>query len=445
MKVNESLNPKHAFGLVCLMWFVLGSCVRVPHPYEGLAPGPWRGQLFINQFQDLIVTEGRKKVVKRDVDFELRSTAVPFQFEINTSPDGKQTMTIYNGVEQMVFTDVRTGRNVNTGDDTFYVQLTPYDACLKGIFEANKMQGHWFVLDKPGYAMPFEARYGQNHRFRKAVQSDRILPIEGTYQAVFSTDSSDAYDAVGEFKQQEDRISGTFRTETGDYRFLDGQVIDDELFLSCFDGAHAFLFTAKILGDSMNGLFYSGIHYKTNWIAKKVITGILRDPDSISTVIRKDAFAFGFETPEGKLIDFREPPYKGKNKLVQIMGSWCPNCLDEARFLKQNHQSLLKDSIIVIGLSFERHKEKDKAMQRIREYRDKLELPYEVAWGGLANRDSASRVIPQISKIMAYPSLLYINEKNEIVKVHTGFDGPATSKFEEYSKVFWQNIQWLKQ
>ena len=38
-------------------------------------------------------------------------------------------------------------------------------------------------------------------------------------------------------------------TETGDYRYLDGVVSGSKMYLSAFDGAHAFLFNKKMLNQ----------------------------------------------------------------------------------------------------------------------------------------------------------------------------------------------------
>lgn len=63
-----------------------------------------------------------------------------------------------------------------------------------------------------------------------------------------------------------------------------------------------------------------------------------------------------------------------------------------------------------------------------------MNINYPVLRAGIANRDSASAIIPQINGIKAYPTMLFLNRKNQIVKVHTGFDGPATSMYESFKK-----------
>lgn len=83
-------------------------------------------------------------------------------------------------------------------------------------------------------------------------------------------DDKDTTKAIGEFVQVENNLTGTFLTESGDYRYLDGTVQANKLYLSCFDGAHAFLFEGKIEADNtINGIFYSGKNYKATWSSKK--------------------------------------------------------------------------------------------------------------------------------------------------------------------------------
>ena len=69
------------------------------------------------------------------------------------------------------------------------------------------------------------------------------------------------------------KLTGTFRTDTGDYRFLEGSVQANKMYLSVFDGSHAFLFEAKLMEDSaLIGSFRSGNHYKTLWEAERDAT-----------------------------------------------------------------------------------------------------------------------------------------------------------------------------
>ncbi len=428
--------------VLCILLFKT-SCITIPNQYEGIAPGNWRAVLYISEYKELIVTEGRKKDVKRDVQFEDKSIYVPFNFEIQTREDSSQYIVIRNGEERIQFGPIIIGRDIRTGDDTFYIDLSPYDACLKGIYEGNKMQGNWIVRDKPNYTMAFEARFGQQHRFHKLPRKPGATLYE-KYQVVFSPETSDAYASIGEFKQMEQKVYGTFRTETGDYRYLEGELDSNRMLLSCFDGAHAYLFESYLKGDSIYGQYYSGMHYKTDFRGKMTENGKLKSSDSLSMSKSADKFQFKFQLPDGGHIDFDEPFYQGKIKIVQVMGSWCPNCLDEARFLKDYLNQNKPEDLVVVGLSFERYAEREKAMDQILRYKNKLDLPYLIAYGGRSNKDSASRVLPQLTKVAAFPTMIFIDASNHIFKVHTGFDGPATSYYDHFKKEFEETIQQMR-
>ncbi len=57
----------------------------------------------------------------------------------------------------------------------------------------------------------------------------------------------------------------------------------------------------------------------------------------------KDAtepFHFKFPDLNGKLVSDTDDRFKGKVVLVNITGSWCPNCHDEAPFLAEMYKNI---------------------------------------------------------------------------------------------------------
>lgn len=431
------------YSVVFIICLVVHGCISIPNQHKGFPPGVWRGLIYITEHQDLIVTEGRNEEVERDVEFESKSKIIPFNFEIRYDSLKKPRMIVMNASEHIVFDDIIIGRDIRTGDDTFRINLHPYDVYIKGVFEEDKMRGYYVVQDKKDYFMVFEAKYGQAHRFNKTPKGTDDN-VNGTYQVVFSDTSADKFDAIGEFIQVGQKVTGTFRTETGDFRYLEGQIDDDKLLLSTFDGAHAYLFEADIIGDSLIGIFYSGKHYKTQWKASKATNVFLKNPDSLTTSKKKEeVFRFSFMTPEQHLIDIDHPRYKNKIKIIQIMGSWCPNCMDESNFLNDYLKKNQNPDLIIIGLSFERYADKKKAFERIAKYKSSMQLNYDIAYGGRANKDSASLALPQLSGIIAFPTMIFVDRNNFIYKIHTGFDGPATSQFQKFEKEFHNTAQYL--
>ena len=51
-----------------------------------------------------------------------------------------------------------------------------------------------------------------------------MADIGGTWKVTFTSDSGGVTMAIGMFEQEGNHLSGTFLTNTGDYRFLEGEV-----------------------------------------------------------------------------------------------------------------------------------------------------------------------------------------------------------------------------
>ena len=303
----------------------------------------------------------------------------------------------------------------------------------------QKLRQH--LLTGVSYAIPFIAKQGHDWRFTP-LRKPPLLDLTGQWACTFGLeswpDAEDPYPAIGEFKQVGNHLTGTFLTETGDYRFLEGTVQADKFYLSCFDGAHAYLFHGKILPDStLTGAFFSGKHYRTTWSGRRDAKFKLADADSLTFL--KPGFekvAFSFQNPDGKTISLDNPEYRGKAKIIQIMGTWCPNCRDETTFLVNYLKENNPQNLAVIALAFEKHTDKPSADKAIRTYKQRLEMPYEVAYAGTNKKADAANSLPMLKEVLAYPTLLFLDKNDRIVKIHTGFSGPATSEYASFKENF---------
>ena len=306
------------------------------------------------------------------------------------------------------------------------------------------MEGEWVVNDRENYNIPFKAYQGQSYRFTTLLKPP-VMDVSGRWEATFGVEGESPYKAIGEFKQDGNHLSGTFLTETGDYRFLDGTIQHDKLYLSCFDGAHAFLFEAKIQPDStLIGSFRSGKHYKTLWTAKVNPDVQLRDPHSLSYIREGyEGKTFSFESPEGKTVSLSDPRYQGKVVLIQILGSWCPNCRDESVFLQKYLEEHPDQPVEVIGLSFERYQEPEKAKKSIQTFKKALGLNYEIILAGKADEQETAKALPMLNQVVAYPTLIVADKAGKIRRIHTGFKGPATDEYQSFKQDFASYIKQL--
>lgn len=353
---------------------------------------------------------------------------IPFNFDVTS----KNTLTIFNA-DEVIHVDEITYHN-----DSITIQMPIFEGYIKAIItENNTLLGN-FIKPTSNRIVPFEAKLDKN-RFDKTAKP--ITNISGNWETTFSPDNNDSrYIAKGIFKQNNEKVTGTFRTTTGDYRYLEGTVSGDSLYLSTFDGAHAFLFEAKVTDSTLTGTFYSGNHWKEPFVAKKNDNYELPDPDTLTSLKNKDQrFTFSFPNEKGKMISLDHENFKNKVVVVQIMGSWCPNCLDESRYYSDFYRNYKNKDLAFVGLAFEVAKTPDEAFEAIKRLKEGtgIEYPILLAQYGSADKLMAQEKLPMLDKVLSYPTTVIIDKKGEVRKIHTGFNGPATGeKYYEFTSNF---------
>lgn len=238
--------------------------------------------------------------------------------------------------------------------------------------------------------------------------------------------------AVGVFRVGEisGEAYGTFLTPTGDYGRLAGRVDGDLLRLSKFDGAHAFLFHARMQEDgTIAGDFWSGDWHHNTWTAVRDERAALPDAftQTSATGVGVEALAFrdlgGTPTRVADLLNAGNAPAR----VLYVFGSWCPNCADagaEMRRLKDKYG----ERLTVVGLAFEQTEDFERSARQVRLYAQRHGADWPVLIAGLADKDRASAELPVLDRVRAYPTAIFLDADNQIVAVHTGFSGPATGE-----------------
>jgi len=352
--------------------------------------------------------------------------SLPFFLEQFTTRDLSTSYRILNGKEKINLSSKKK-------KDSLQLNFLEMDGFLMISQDSlTNLRGYWQNNIK-GQRIPLHGVSGDSPRFPSSSDS-KPLRVAKKYKVTFSQ-NDDPWPAVGLFEQNGHIINGTFLTETGDFRFLSGNVYNDELFLSCFDGSHAFVFSAKINGNQLRGKFYSGSNYRTDWIGVQDENAQLKSPNKLTYIIDstldlsdvKVTTSCGFKK---KLGAFNSPL-----TIIQIMGSWCPNCLDETNYYKALYEKYKSQGLKITSIGFEYGATRRIQRKKLKRFADKAEIPYPVYLGGAANKKTASVLFPMLSEISSFPTSLFLNEKGDIVFIHTGFNGPGTGiYFEEYKK-----------
>ncbi len=384
--------------LTCLLLFISIDSVAQTSAY--LEKGPWRFTLHLND-----------------------TTELPFNAEVT----GK-TMDIINAGERIVVDEI------NYSGDSVFIRMPVFDSEFRGKFSGTEITGLYLNhARKNKNVIPFRADYGMGFRFIDKPQKTNV-DFSGRWEVEFAGDDAETKTSVGEFKQEGNHITGTFLTLTGDYRYLQGDVTRHSFSLSCFDGSHAFLFTATLQPDgTLRGDYYSGLHWHDTWIAKRNEKIKLANPDSL-TFLKKgyDHINFSFPDSDSNLVSMDDKKFKNKIIIIQIMGTWCPNCMDETAFLSPFYKTYKNKGVEVIALDFERMDEFPKAKQNLQRLKKRFDIDYSLLYAGSTDVELRMKALPMLNRILSFPTTIFIDRNKKVRRIHTGFSGPATG--EHYEK-----------
>jgi thiol-disulfide isomerase/thioredoxin len=350
---------------------------------------------------------------------------LPFNFELQKDTQGHYTIYLLNAQERLALD------SITLQGDSIHIPMHIFDAQIIGKVSENKIEGYWIKNYASNYRIPFKAEYGLDYRFKT---SNKTTPYQaGGKYAIRFADRPDSVISVGIFEQTGSKVTGTILTRTGDYRYLEGIIEGKEMKLSAFDGEHAYLLEGTFQSDSViNGKFYSGKAKSREWKAIKDAKVKLPDPGSL-TYLKKgyDKIEFAFPGALGGTVSLNDAKYRGKVVILQLFGTWCPNCMDETKFLSPWYDKNKDRGVEIIGLAYEKKSDIVYARSRVQKMKDRLHVGYDFAIAGTADTESASKSLPMLNQVMSFPTTIFLDRQGRVRRIHTGFSGPGTGSYYE--------------
>jgi thiol-disulfide isomerase/thioredoxin len=277
--------------------------------------------------------------------------------------------------------------------------------------------------------VPFEAIPVDSPDDRFDIIEDAGEPADFTGRWSVDFDSSDDL-AVGTFTVDVNQLAtGTFLTTTGDYRYLAGRVDGNMMRLSTFDGAHAFLFHARLQDDgSIEGDFYSGNWHHETWTAVRDDDAKLPDAFEQTVIADEEALAEAvFKDLQGqptRVLDVLDES-KAKARVIEIFGTWCPNCSDAGRELV-SLKAKYGDDLGIVGLAFEVTDDFERSVTQVKRHHEHIGTSWPILVAGLSDKDEATKSLGFLDQVRSYPTLVFLDEDNAVQAVYSGFSGPAT-------------------
>lgn len=390
-------------GKVVLIFVLL---VSLNLAAQNFKKGTWRGVLTLSETKNEII--------------------LPFNFNV-LYENNKPVIEVINADEK-----IRVDEVTINGDSVNF-KMPVFDTEFKTVLVNDTLKGFWQInTRKEKNKLAFEAYYNNKTRF--VTSAPAKVDFTGRYEVTFNAGSPGEYKAVGIFKQNGNKVTGTFLTETGDYRYLEGSVQNSNMSLSCFDGSHAFLFFINApnksgKADNLEGKVIYSNTGNENFIAKRNEAFKLKDPESLTTLKNPtDKVYFTFANTENKKVSLTDERFKDKVVIIQLMGTWCPNCMDETAYLSKLYERYKSKGLEIVGLAYEKTEDFEKAKKNVLRLKNRFNVNYELLITQLSGKAKAAESMPFLSSISAFPTTIILNRQHEVKSIYTGFSGPATGK-----------------
>lgn len=317
----------------------------------------------------------------------------------------RDSLVWHNGKEDVVARQI---------DDTTWA-LNPFDGRITGHWEGGQFIGAWHDRQRGEYRVRLTGGL-------KPSQPDAHWPEQPPQLAwEFYLPADDSL-PMGTLllHQSGDRLAGTIATSTGDFRFLTGS----KGRLQTFDGAHLYHLSGNFHEAHVEGTFYSGTHYAAPFRAEQLPSlPVLTAQEA--QIKPNAAFSLAFYDGDMNKQVWGLEDLPKDVTVIDIMGTWCPNCLDEMHTLLQLHREYPEVGFVTIAFERNALGNPKQARERLLRYVEALDIPWTVEIGGNADKAAAQAAFPFLERVASFPTTLFVHKDGRI-RTHSGFNGPAT-------------------
>jgi peroxiredoxin len=155
---------------------------------------------------------------------------------------------------------------------------------------------------------------------------------------------------------------------------------------------------------------------------------------------------FSFPDVDGNPVSLSDARFKNKVVVISLMGSWCPNCMDETAFLSNYYNKNKERGVEIIGLAYEYTTDFERSQKSVRKFQKRFDIQYPLLITGVSVTDTlrTEKTLPQLTSIKAFPSSIILDKTGKVHKIDTDFQGPSTGEYyTAYIKEFEKTIDEL--
>jgi thiol-disulfide isomerase/thioredoxin len=345
---------------------------------------------------------------------------VPFKFEIQGDGAGIKG-SFFNGEERF------TSTSGQFAGDALTLNWEYFASKLEAKFANGALDGTYSrARSSP---VPFHAQ-----RFvAPVVAKGKVPSIDGLWvlENVKSSKGESAWNLI--VKQKGAEVTAAILRVDGDTGTLNGFYQDGKFVLSHFSGVRPSSLELSVSDDGTLKALANGKESMTGFRpAEARAKGLPEPTDPTQHTSMKDSagpFHFSFPDLAGNTVTDKDPRFRGKVVLVNITGSWCPNCHDEAPFLSETYKKYRAQGLEIVALSFE-EADQLKDPTRLRAFMKKYGIEYTVLLGGTT--DEAKEKLAQTQNWDAWPTTFFVGRDGRVRGAHAGF--PSKASGELYAK-----------
>ena len=410
--------PTFSIKKLIASFFIVGCLYANAEPI--LHQGIWRAQLLRADGNDIVFNLEVKKI------------------------QGKTVLYVLNLPERMLVNDVTIHH------DSIFINMPVFESSFKAkIISQDSLSGVWIKGgSSQNQEMPFVASGKQHYRFLND-NGNAEENITGKWALQFTRPNGKSSPALANFKQNGNIVSGSILTASGDYRYLSGSITNKHLQLSNFDGIHAFYISAELNPDHTisTGILYSGAKGFSKFSATKDENAQVPELAKMSLKDGEDGHLnFTFNDLDGHPVSIKDEKFRNKVVILQITGSWCPNCMDETAYLSEYYKANKKRGIEIIALAYELSTDLQRSQKSLKKFQQKFNVDYPMLITGVTAGDSLAteKTLPELTPIANFPTSIILDKKGIVRKIDTGFFGPGTGEFyTKYKQEFESSINEL--
>jgi thiol-disulfide isomerase/thioredoxin len=362
-----------------------------------------------------------------DATVTVNNVSVPFRIEIDGTGAEVHSY-FFNGDDRVNPSNSGTFQNgslvLNFDSYATKLEATLKDGTLSGTYDRGS-----------GSAYAFQAK--RRDPSLAATEDQHAPDISGLWEIqVKSPKGESAWHFV--VNQTGAKIDAAILRVDGDTGTLSGNFKDGRFFLSHFTGERPFYVEVTPQSDGSLQLQIASFHDTQTLVALRPADARAKNlapPDDPTehTKLKDPSQPLRFSFPDvtGHIVSNTDDRFQGKVVLVNITGSWCPNCHDEAPFLEELYRKYHGLGLEIVALDFE-PAEQLKSLSRVRAFIQRYGIEYTYLIAG--EQDQLNEKIPQAKNLNAWPTTFFVGRNGLVRSIHTGFTSQASGELDSRLK-----------